>query len=135
MAELARLNGVGERVEICGFGTHAALGRSLEGAARPVVWCDIEGGEHALLDPAKVAGLGGAMIVFETHEGFSGQAADTILERFAATHAPERIGPRERVAAEWFPAALVGVFTAEEQTLLTNELRGVGNDWVVLRPR
>ncbi len=135
LAKLARLNGVRVRVEIRGFASHGELRHSIESAKRPVVWCDIEGGEHELLDPAKVAGLEKAMIVFETHEGFSGQPAERILERFAATHAVERIGARERVAAEWFPVALGGVFTVEEQSLLINELRAVGTDWAVLRPR
>ena len=135
LARLARANDVRTRLEIYGFASPPVLSSHLQSAKRPVVWCDIEGGEHDLLDPSRIAGLDKAMIVLETHEAITGHPADIIVERFATTHTHQRIKKQDRAVSDWFSPSLSGIFSTSEQTLLVNELRGVENDWMVLRPR
>ena len=106
LAEMVRLNAVEGRVQIRGKCEAADLQEALAGAARPLVVCDVESYELVLLDPAAVPRLCGAHILVELHDFLQRGLAETIEERFTATHWVTRIWQEERAAAE-FPYATV----------------------------
>ena len=88
-AELARANGVEDRLRIAGEVTHADLALCAE--APTFVLCDIEGGEGALLDPARAPALARADILVEVHEGMRPGLLAALIDRFAPTHRVTRI--------------------------------------------
>lgn len=55
-------------------------------AGPTLVWCDIEGTEADLLDPAAAPSLAGMDIVVELHPTAKGHTIDKVPARFAATH-------------------------------------------------
>lgn len=81
-----RLNGSPGRLEQRGRCDPAALRSALRGADRPVVVCDVDGYEDALIDPARVPELQRATILVEVHDPLSPGVAGRLMERFAATH-------------------------------------------------
>lgn len=91
-ADLARANGVEDRVEVGGLFTHADFAICKHG--RAVVICDIEGAEDALLDPAAAPGLADADILVEVHEPRAGGLADRIAARFQGSHRITRLDRR-----------------------------------------
>jgi hypothetical protein len=82
--QLAALNGVAERMRVAGACGHAEL-REL---ARPrtLVFCDCEGGEAALLDPAAVPGLADCDLVVELHDFLDPHTSRRFTERFVGSH-------------------------------------------------
>ena len=88
-AEMARLNGVEDRVHIGPEVTHADL--TICAAAPTFILCDIEGAEAELLDPAQAPALGLADILVEVHEGMRPGLLASLTARFAASHRITRI--------------------------------------------
>lgn len=88
-AEMARSNGVADRVLIGPEVTHADF--SLCSAAPTFILCDIEGAEAELLDPALAPALLHADILVEVHEGMRAGLLSTLTSRFAASHRITRI--------------------------------------------
>jgi hypothetical protein len=91
-ADLARANGVSDRVEIGGAMAGAEF--DICAAADTVVICDIEGAEDTVLDPVTAPGLLGADILVEVHDCFAPGLSGRIADRFAATHSVERLDRR-----------------------------------------
>ena len=84
LQQLARANGVEERVATGGLFCHADFAPH---AGQPVlVLCDIEGAEKDLLDPARAAELERFDIVVEVHEGMEPGLVALLDRRFAKTH-------------------------------------------------
>lgn len=83
-AELARLNGVQDRVEIGGIFGHADF--DLCKTTPSVVICDIEGAEDLLLDPVAAPGLLHADILVEAHDSLTPGLAKRLKARFEASH-------------------------------------------------
>ena len=88
--DLARLNGVADRVTTGGRMEHADF--DLCTAQPTVIICDIEGAEGALLDPVRAPGLLAADILVECHDTFSPGLADRLAVRFSLSHDVTRIG-------------------------------------------
>ena len=88
-AELARANGVADRVETGGIMAPPDFDGLVPGQA--VIICDIEGAEVELLDPDTAPGLLAADLLVEVHEGMRPGAQDLLTDRFAATHRITRI--------------------------------------------
>lgn len=87
--ELAAQNGVANRVQVGGLMTHADLAVC---AAQPTfVFCDIEGAEGELLNPAAAPALARADILVEVHEGMQPGLLALLTARFAPTHQVTRI--------------------------------------------
>lgn len=88
--ELARRNGVEDRVEIGGRIGHADLDIC---AAQPtLVLCDIEGAEDDLLDPEKAPGLRAADLLVEVHEAMKPGLTARLVDRFRPTHRITALG-------------------------------------------
>lgn len=88
-AALARANDVADRVRVGPEVTHADL--ALCAAAPTFVLCDIEGVEHALLDPARAPALAEADLLVEVHEAARPGLMASLNTRFAQTHRITRI--------------------------------------------
>jgi len=88
-ADLARANGVADRVEI--GGAMAGPDFDICHDAPAVVICDIEGAEDTLLDPDTAPGLLAADILVEVHDCFAPGLSARIAARFAATHKIQRL--------------------------------------------
>jgi len=134
----ARANGVAARFRLEGFCDPAGLKRELESARQPaLVIADIEGGERELLDPRKVSALCRVDLLVETHDALAPGCTDLLIERFAATHAIERIRGCPRTLGD-FPGAALPLLrqlmpgTALE---LMNERRKGAQEWLFLRSK
>src|SRR6266849_2653455 len=83
--ELARQNGVAERVviggEFKGADFEAFAGR------KTLVICDIEGAELELLDPERFPGLHKLDVIVELHDTAQRKCSEIVPRRFASTHA------------------------------------------------
>ena len=94
-AEVAAANGVATRIEQRGACTPAELA-ALEPAARSVVFCDAEGAEEDLIDPAAVPWLASAELLVEVHETFRPNVRAELMGRLRDTHELEWIAPGAR---------------------------------------
>lgn len=116
--QMARLNGVSDRVNIRGECSLDAL-RDLA-SDRTLIVCDCEGCELALLQPHSASGLTGCDLIVELHDCIRPGTSQAIIDRFDATHDVEVIRPREMDASAY---PLAGKFTPYEQRLGLREVR------------
>jgi len=81
--ELAALNGLGnvETKQICDF---QELDDQISG--HTLVFCDIEGAERELLDPARATKLKFTDLMIESHDSFMPGTTNMLIERFGDTH-------------------------------------------------
>jgi hypothetical protein len=133
----AEENKVADRITLHGFCAPADLQHALKTAGtRPLVVCDIEGGEMSLLDNLAIPELNHAEILVETHDDMAPGCSSTLCQRFAETHKiisilaqPRRLAdfPSQKVpaVAKWMPR------TAVE---LMNERRTSVQEWLHLIP-
>ena len=127
--ELARANGVAERVTLHGPANHRRLGELDLGGA--FVLCDIEGTEVDVLDPGALPGLARATLIVEVHTVEGEDTGPVMRERFAPTHAIESITPRGRD-----PAAHPELDDAPQRDSALDEPRfGQDGGWLVMLPR
>ncbi|MFV3131552.1 hypothetical protein [Niveispirillum sp. KHB5.9] len=105
-----------------GFAAHAGH--------RTLVWCDIEGAEATLLEPALSPALVGMDIVVELHPIEQGHTLDILPARFADSHAVEIIHPRGHMP--FMPDWLRGGGQIH-QLLAQFEWRGAATPWAVMR--
>jgi hypothetical protein len=129
-ANLARLNGVGERVIIAGGCDFASLRRCL--AEPALIVSDCEGCEHQLLCPERVPALRTADILVELHECAGRSCVDGLLQRFASSHTLQLVSSTERD-----PAALPALrdLKSEAQRLAVSEFRLPGQQWALMTAR
>lgn len=133
----AEANNVADRISLHGFCTPADLEEVLRTAgSKPLVFCDIEGGEMSLLDNLAIPALEHAEILVETHDDMAPGCSAAICRRFAQTHTitsilaqPRRLAdfPSRQIpkVAKWMPR------TAVE---LMNERRTSVQEWLHLVP-
>jgi hypothetical protein len=93
-ADLARANGVEDRLQIGPEVTHADL--SLCADAPTFVLCDIEGAEADLLDPDRAPALRQADILVEVHEAVVPGLVGLLTRRFQSSHRITRIDRKLR---------------------------------------
>jgi hypothetical protein len=101
LVKKATLNGVTERVQVCGKCEPQDLEQALTGADRPFVICDTEGYEVELLDLKKVPSLSRAFILVELHEFAVTGITETIQRWYALTHKITHIWQEERGPADF----------------------------------
>lgn len=95
--ELARLNGVADRVAVAGECTPATV--EAFGRGKILVLCDIEGAETALLDPDAAPALRRADVLAELHKVSGQWTSEVLYPRFAASHSLTEVDPQARNAA------------------------------------
>ncbi len=128
--ELAKLNGVADRVEI-----HAtcSVPELLQAAitAPVLVMMDVDSAESRLLDPQEVPWLRKADILVEMHECFQSGINDLIEGRFKTTHTIRKIR-NAGLAYARYPALQSLRF--EEIYALVAEDRPSLQDWFLMQP-
>jgi hypothetical protein len=129
-AELARRNGVEDRVHVGGEFKPADF-QAFAGR-RALVLVDAEGAELDILDPAQAPALAGMRIVVETHDLFRPGAEAAMVERFSATHEITRVLPQAK-AVELPP--WLQQFNDLDLMLSGWENRDAPTPWLVMRPR
>ena len=130
--ELANVNDVGDRVVVGGACTPDVLG-PLVGSGS-LIFCDCEGYELHLLDPAIVPGLEKTAIIVELHDVWVPGLAERLLGRFLATHKVYRIGAIPR---DWRiePVSTIPGLTEQERTFAVSDWRDPSMSWAYLEPR
>lgn len=93
---LAQQNGVAERVHIQAQCTLNALRDSIAPHGQTCLIMDVEGAERELLDPQQVPALRQIDILVEVHEFLDAGLADTLEQRFRASHALTWVSACER---------------------------------------
>jgi hypothetical protein len=129
-AQLARVNGVEDRVRIGGELRPEELGELP--ADGVVVLSDCEGAELDLLDPARAPRLLGWGMLVEVHDFVDPSISAVLTERFSDTHEIEFIAGRERVSGA-LPE--LGFLSATQRSALLSERRPGAMRWAVMRPR
>lgn len=123
-SELARRNGL----EIETGGQFAPEDFSAF-AGRTLVWCDIEGGELALLDPQKAPALAHMDIVVELHPGPAMPNVAEVPERFRNTHEIRIV--RQQMARPELPALFHNA-SHLDQLLAVWEWRSSPTPWAIM---
>lgn len=137
LREVARRNGVENRVSVKGFCRPEDLQTELAAAAstRTLVIVDAEGAEDVLLDPAQVPAIKNASILVELHDFIVPGVTDRIRERFSATHTITQFDQQDRMIDEnlcqtW----LVRQLPARYQLEILSEKRPIPMHWFWMRP-
>jgi SAM-dependent methyltransferase len=129
-ADLARENGVAERVQVRGLFEGADFARFAE--RRTLVFIDAEGAENELLDPDAFPALRAMTVIVETHEHERPGVIERLTSRFSPTHDVEHIteGPKATPLPAWFSE--LGHL---DRLLVVWEWRVSPTPWLVMRPR
>jgi hypothetical protein len=128
-ADLAKRNGVVDRIKVEGECTPRTLGAMPE--AGVALLCDCEGCEKNLLDPEIAPTLRGWSIIVELHDAIDSTITETIRDRFVSSHEIELIaydtGQRQ------LPSELD--FLSPRQRVAVLSERPPSMSWAIMRPR
>jgi hypothetical protein len=130
-------NGVADRVQVGGFCDTSDLNAVIGDGRGVLVVCDIDGGEHELLDPVVVPALTRATILVECHGPAATPSEPVMVTRFLPTHDVQRIATEDRVLAHLPPGVAEPWRSRMPKTLeqLMQEHRTPPQSWLVLTPR
>ena len=137
IANVARLNGVTDRMTLQGECTPANLASAISAGESTFVLIDVEGAEMELLDPATIPPLRDATILVETHDILVPGCRDAVARRFTATHVIEEITNTVRSLADFPPALAPRLRRWFPRLALeaVRELRGGPQVFMLLTPR
>ena len=131
--EMARANGVSATLRVLGFATPAWFDRHLQPGA--LVVSDCEGFEGVLFPAIRTPALDTCTLVIEVHEAMAAGVTERLLARLSATHAITRVPTRGPMRVpEAVRARLASHFSDAELVVLTDELRGSQQEWMVAEP-
>jgi hypothetical protein len=130
--KLADLNDVRDRVDVKGECSPALLEEITAHSPGCVVFCDIEGGEGHLLDPAQAPSLRNSIVVVELHECFEPGIAHRVAQRFAQSHHIRAIGHEPRDARR-YPS--LQSFVEFDRAIAMCEFRPGPTPWGVMVPK
>ena len=99
--ELARLNGVGNRIKISGHCDVAGLAMAIPQTGAGLIIMDVEGAEYELLEPSSIHAFDRCHIVVELHEWVHGNLDAALRKRFAPTHAISETWTRKRTMRDF----------------------------------
>ena len=129
--KLAALNAVADRVTVRETCDWAELDRVV--ANRTLVFCDIEGAEYDLLDPARCEGLLKCDLLVECHDGLQRtKIKDALRARFQPTHSIQHVHFQDRDARP-LPTIAFPVPQRWARFAL-REARSWGLDWYFMQP-
>ena len=128
--QLAAVNGVGDRVMVGGQCGAAEIQTLI--VPNTLLFCDIEGAERQMLDPAIIPGLTGCDILVEIHEFLDPALPGLIRDRFRPTHEITMIPQSGRNPSAW---PLLRTMSQFDQFLGVYEGRPGATPWAFLSPR
>jgi hypothetical protein len=130
------INYIGERLVIRGKCEPRELAGALGNEPAPIVICDVEGYEKILLDPAATPALSRATILVELHEFVVSGIAETLKNRFSATHEIRHIQQEPRSASEFPWRTLVtALMPGSYIAMAVSEWRPARMAWLWMEPR
>jgi hypothetical protein len=129
--EMARLNGVRDRIKVEGMCGLAELSHSLPTGSPGLLIMDVEGGELSLLRPEIIPSLEACHILVELHDFIYPGLGAEIEARFRTSHHIERVKQRSRETSD---LPLRSVFLDRWMVRLTDEQRPALMEWLYLRP-
>jgi hypothetical protein len=137
LQEMARLNGVADRIDIRGRCSPVELTQALEPPeGRHLLICDCEGYEEELLDLQKASALLNASILVELHEFISRGISQRIRDRFEASHTIEEIDDEDRRAAEFpFTTLYTRLMPQKYLRWAVGEHRPEHMNWFWMKPK
>jgi len=100
LKSLATLNNVSSRVDIRSEGDSRSLNDALSSGRRPLIICDCEGYEDALLKPDIATNLLKSDLLVEMHDHLAPGATPHMRERFSQTHNIQTIDITEHPPVE-----------------------------------
>ena len=130
--ELASRNGVADRLDIRGQCTAEILGQAIGTETDVVIFCDAEGHELELLQPALVSRLKSASIVVELHDAMLPGVSKEIEARFKSSHRIVEIWSQPRSLKDW--PEEVDLPRAKRKSVL-DESRGGPMNWFWMTPK
>jgi SAM-dependent methyltransferase len=130
--QLAEENGVSDRVTIASEFTCADFQRFADHST--LVLCDIEGAEHALLDPGKAPALARLDVIVEVHDCFHPGLSEEIAGRFRPTHEVTVIRDGGNRRPEKLPVWLYEL-SELDRLIAIWEWRAGPTPWLVMRHR
>lgn len=110
--------------------------RLSESVEKPLIICDIEGGEIDILDIEKIPLLANAKILVEVHEMYVEKCEKKLLERFSKTHFAKVIKGEKRTIND-LPNEIkfIKLFASESRVVnLMNEGRPYPMNWIFFNP-
>lgn len=128
---LARLNGVRDRIDFQGFCTAETLA-AVQPKGPVLVWMDIDTGERPVLDPSKVSWLLEADILVELHDCLEPGLTPLIRSRFSPTHEIQQI-TNSGIEYARYPI-LRDLHFSEIEALVGDDRSGL-QDWFFMEPR
>ncbi len=138
MVEVARLNGVEDRVTIYGAADETLLDKLAAAGVDPadaVVLCDIEGGEFTLFDDALLAKLARSRFIIELHERMTHDGADRLARLTTDASRYFEIDYLEGGGRDPGAVAALQHLPEDDRWLLCSEGRSIYQRWMVLTPR
>ena len=130
VADMARRNGVADRIEIGGLFNHEDF--QTEARGETLVLCDIEGAEDELLDPERAPALLGCDMVVELHKDRDGAQRRLLHQRFGETHDITLV---EESGRDVPLPPMFDRLDSIDRLLATWEYRMSATPWAVLRAR
>ncbi|MFC5455144.1 class I SAM-dependent methyltransferase [Prosthecobacter fluviatilis] len=125
LERLAALNNVRDKVTVNGLCDAGKL-QELAGKGA-LVFCDAEGAELELLNPAVVPSLLQTDMIVETHDFLKPGITNTLIERFRLTHRIEVMSDSER---QWAKYSWPAMFNDRMKRGWSNEGRPKGMLWL-----
>ncbi len=134
ITELARLNGVSERLEIRGRCTPAELDECLARSGASLVIVDVEGYEVELLDPNACPHIVQCDVLVEVHDFKVAGCAERVLAQMKQTHEAATIRQAARAVSEYpFRDVWAQLFPNAILRYGLNEFRHADNWWIWFR--
>ena len=128
--ELAKANGVADRVVVAGECTVEELATLLDD--RTLMICDCEGCELQLLNPCSVPSLRVSDVLVELHDFIDASITETILSRFAQTHDISLINSEERDPSS---CPVLENFSDWDRRVAVAEFREEQMQWAFMRSK
>ena len=125
---LTQLNRVEERITFGGLCTATEIETTCT-QRKALIFCDIEGAEDELLDPAKIPLLKQIDLIVESHDFIVPGMINTLIKRFQVTHEIEIVGDRG-IDLQEFP--ILKTMKKWLRSKIVNEGRAAGMMWVRL---
>jgi hypothetical protein len=136
LREMARLNGVFNRLTILGKCEPHDLESVLGNESEAIVICDVEGCEEKLLDPAIVPALQRLPILVELHDFLIPKVTELLWQRFSGTHVITQIAQEDRSKIDFPWRTLATLFLPRSYLdWAVSEWRPVRMTWLWMEPK
>lgn len=136
LENMAKLNGVEDRIDIRAKCERADLKSALAQATRALLICDVEGYEDVLLRPDEIPALRSAHLLVEMHDFVIPGITEDITQRFTPSHRITRIWQEPRRSDEFpFHTTATALLPRRYLDWAVSEWRPERMSWLWMEPR